>query len=134
MRKYLVGGYYDSRIFEDAEGKTPFGKDISIYDLESVLKLGFVESVVEWYEDIKEDDESEWDDLSDSRKVELILEYTESDEIAGLIAFDTLEEATKYIKDTISEILELEEEYECIGKEQDQYGYFNEVYKKKEVE
>lgn len=134
MRKYLVGGYYDSRIFEDAEGKTPFGKDISIYDLESALKLGFVESIVEWYEDMKEDDESEWDDLSDSRKVELILEYTESDEIAGLIAFDTLEEATKYIKDTISEILELEEEYEYIGKEQDIYGYFNEVYKKKEVE
>lgn len=131
MVKYLVGGYYDSRIFEGVEDKTPFGKDIGIYTLESALKLGFVDGIIYYYEEKREDNELEWNDLTNERKIEIILEYTESDEIAGLVAFDTLEEATDYVQDTISEILELEQEYEYASKKQNSYGFYNEVYKKK---
>lgn len=132
MKKYLVGGYYDSRIFEGVDEKTPFGKDISIYDLDGALKLGFVEPVEEWYEDAKKDNEPEWYELEDQKKIEYILKYTETDEIAKLIAFDTLEEANNYIKEVLYEIIQLENQYEFAYNEQNTSGTYNEVYKKKE--
>lgn len=132
MKKYLVGGYYDSRIFEGVEGKTPFGKDISIYDLDSALKLGFVEPVEDWYQDKKEDEDREWYELLDWEKIEYIIKYTETDEIASLIGFETLEEATKYVKDVLNEIAELEQEFEYAYREQDYNGIYNDVYIKKE--
>lgn len=133
MIKYFVGGYYDDRIFKDAEGKTPFRKDVSIYDLESALKLGFIEPIEEWYKDIKDEEEPEWDELGDSKKAELVLEYSESDEIAGLVGFETLKKAVEYLKNTLSEILEFEGTYEYVEKIQDQYGYYRDVYERKEV-
>ena len=129
MRKYLVGGYYDKRIFKGIDEKTPFGKDISIYDLEEVLKLPFLDSVIEDYNDYKNDDEVEWDKLNESEKIEFIERYTEDDEIAGLVAFKTLEEAVEYVKDVLKQINELEEEYEFSYKEEDNY---NPVYEEKE--
>lgn len=131
MKKYLVGGYYDKRIFKGIDVKTPFGKDIGIYDLEEALKLPFVEPVIEYYNDYKNDDELEWDKLSESEKIEFIESYTEGDEIAGLVAFKTLEEAVKYLKDVLKQINELEEEYEFSYKEEDDYGRYNSVYEKK---
>ena len=131
MKKYLVGGYYDKRIFKGIDEKTPFRKDISIYDLEEALKLPFVEPVIEYYNDYKNDDELEWDKLSESEKIEFIESYTEGDEIAGLVAFKTLEEAVKYLKDVLKQINELEEEYEFSYKEEDDYGRYNSVYEKK---
>lgn len=132
MRKYLVGGYYDKRIFKGIDEKTPFGKDISIYDLEEVLKLPFLDSVIEDYNDYKNDDEVEWDKLNESEKIEFIERYTEDDEIAGLVAFKTLEEAVKYVKDVLKEINELEEEYEYSYSEEDNYGRYHQVYEEKE--
>lgn len=131
MKKYLVGGYYDERIFKGIDEKTPFRKDISIYDSEEALKLPFVEPVIEYYNDYKNDDELEWDKLSESEKIEFIESYTEGDEIAGLVAFKTLEEAVKYLKDVLKQINELEEEYEFSYKEEDDYGRYNSVYEKK---
>lgn len=131
MKKYLVGGYYDKRIFKGIDEKTPFGKDISIYDLEGALKLAFVEPVIEYYNDYKDDDEVEWDKLNESEKIEFIERYTEDDEIAGLIAFKTLEEAVEYVKDVLKQINELEEEYEFSYNEEDDYGRYNPVYEKK---
>lgn len=121
MKKYLVGGYYDYRIFEgkEIESKRLFGKDIDIYILDNVI---------EWYNDTKENNEPEWEDLSYSRKVELILGCTECNETSGVVEFDTLEEAEKYVKDTLKEIEEIENEYEFDRQIQDECGNFRKVY------
>ena len=133
MKKYLVGGYYDNRIFEGIDVKTPFGKDIGIYDLEEALKLELLDSVIEDYNNIyKSDDDVEWDKLNESEKIEFIEWYTEGDEIAGLVAFETLEEAVKYVKNVLKEINELEEEYEYSYSEEDNYGRYHQVYEEKE--
>lgn len=128
MKKLFVGGYYDSRIFNGAEEKTPFGKDIDTYTLEEALKLGFTgDGLREWYED-KVD--KEFDEATESEKMKYLLEYTEDDELAGLLYFDEEEKAEEYKQDVIKEIEELEQEYEYAGKKQDEYGYFREVYEK----
>lgn len=126
-KKLFVGGYYDDRIFNDVEEKTPFSKEISSYTLEEVLKLGFVENVIDWY---KEKEELEWDEISEEEKIKSILEYTESDEIAGVLYFKTEAEAEKFKSDTIKEVEELEKESDYVGKKQDSYGNFREVYRK----
>ena len=131
MGKYLVGGYYDDRIFEGTEEIRTFGKDIGIYTLESALKLGFVDGVIEYYEEEKKDNELEWDDLTNERKIEVILEYTRDDEKAGLVEFDTLKEATNYLKDSLLELLKLEKEYEYTGQKHGSYMSPIYVYKKK---
>lgn len=119
--KVFVGGYFDDRIFkgEEFEGKTPFSKDIDIYTLEEVLKLGFVEPVKDLYD---------WEELSEEEKINAIIEYTARDEIAGLILCKNKEVAEKTKLDIIKEIEELEKNIEYIGKEQDEYGMFREVY------
>lgn len=128
----FVGGYYDKRIFEDEEGFyygcTPFSNDIDIYTLEEVIKLPFVESVIEWYEDNKEDEEECWDDLTENKKAELIIEYVDTDDIAALVYFDDDIKAQQYKQQVLKEILEKERMSIFIGNRQDQYGNYNEVY------
>ena len=118
---YFVGGYYDDRIFkgEEFDGKTPFGKDIDIYTLEEVLKLGFVENVKDIYD---------WEELSEQEKINAILDYTGSDEIAGLIWCENKEVAEKCKQEILEDVEELEKNIEYVGKEQDEYGIFREVY------
>lgn len=130
MVKFLVGGYYSSRIFRGADREmTPFDKDINIYTLDEALRLGFVEGVEEWYYDfIQEEGEPDFYELSYEKRLQLVLQYTENDEIAGLVAFDTLQEAVDYVKDVIEEIINAENTHEYVGHEQDEYGYFHEVY------
>lgn len=125
----FVGGYYDGRIFDGVEEKTPFSKEISIYTLEEVLKLGFVENVIEWYED---KEELEWDEISEQEKTKAILAYVEYDEIAGLVYFDEKEKAEKYRNDVIKEIEELEKTYKYSEKVEDGYGNFREVWEKEQ--
>lgn len=128
MQQYLVGGYYDNRVFMGVKEKTLFSKDINIYTIESALKLGFVEQVVEWYEDTKKVDDIAWHNLDDAQKVELILKYTENNALAGLLVFDNLQDATNYVKTTLLEILNIEKESQFVGTIENNNGNFNEVY------
>ena len=125
--KLFVGGYYDERIFdgEQFDGKTPFDKNIETYTLSEVLELGFVESVNEWFE---ENYEKEWDQATEEEKVKAIIDYTDSDEIAGLVYFDTEEKAKEFKNDVIREVEDIEERSTYKGKRQDSYGSFREVY------
>lgn len=132
MVKYLVGGYYDSRIFLDYERVTPFDENIFIYNLDEALELAFVENVYEWYDETKEDDQPSWDDLSYDEKVAKVLNYVESDDMSGLIEFDNLEQAIEYIKKAIEELTELKFTFEYVGKIQDSNGYYVESYRRKE--
>ena len=128
--KFFVGGYYDDRIFEgtDFEDKTPFSKDLDIYSLSEVLKLGFVEGVIENYESINS---NRWDDLDYNEKVKLIMEYTDGDNIAGLKCFDSEEEAVNFKNSVISEIENIENNTVFDRQVQDNEGYFRDVYKLK---
>lgn len=130
--KLFVGGYYDDRIFEGErfESKTPFNKEINTYTLDEALKLPFVEGVIEWYEDLN--DEETWEELSFEEKAKAIEKYMEGDEIAGMVYFETEEEAEKYKNDVIKEIEECEKESICTGQIQDQYGCFRDVYEFRE--
>lgn len=132
--KLFVGGYYDDRIFEGEEfdGKTPFNKDIDTYTYDEVLKLGFVEPVKEL--DFYLDEllyERKWNDLSIEEQIESIIEYVSTDSIAGLLFFDTEEKANKYKEEVLKELNIIEENIEYVGKQQDDEGYFREVYKLK---
>lgn len=129
--KLFVGGYYDDRIFEGEyfAGKTPFSKEIDTYALDEVLKLGFVENVVNEYNDRAEWQElPAWDELNFEEKVKEIEEYTASDEIAGINYYETVEEAEQYKKDVLKELEELENEIEYSHTEQDRKGFYREVY------
>lgn len=131
MKKIFVGGYYDNRIFEGEyfDGKTPFNADIDTYTLDEALNLGFVENVKEWY---VETYDQEWDVISEKAKAKAIIEYTEGDDIAGLLMFNTEEEAEKYKQYVLEEIKDLENKVECVGKEQDKDGYYHEIYELKD--
>lgn len=128
--KLFVGGYFDDRIFKGDwfDGKTPFNKDINTYTLDETLKLGFVEGVIEWFE---ENNEREWDELSFDEKAKAIEKYEESDEIAGIVYFKTEEEAEKYKDEVIKEIEDIEKESICTGQIQDKYGQFRDIYEHK---
>lgn len=134
-KKLFVGGYYDDRMFEgeEFEGKTPFNKDINTYTLEEALKLGFCdeENIIENYGNVNID--KNWEDTTYKEKVEAIMDYTEDDDIAGLLYFDTEEQAEKYKNEVLEEIKELENDIEYIGKEQNRQGIYQEVYKSKEA-
>lgn len=127
--KNFVGGYYDDRIFkgEYFEGKTPFDKKIDCYTLEETLNLPFIEGVKEWFEE-NDDEERDFDEIVKEEKIKAILEYVESDEIAGLVYFETEEEAEKFKQDNLEEIKRAEENSIYIGKKQDQYGNYRDVY------
>jgi len=126
-KKLFVGGYYDDRIFEGEgfEGKTPFNKNIDTYTLTEVLNLGFVENVTEWFE---EKEEKEWNEATEQEKIKAIINYTESDEIAGVLYFETEEEAQNFKNEVVKEIEEIEQRVSYDGKRQDREGYFREVY------
>ena len=134
-KKLFVGGYYDDRIFRGDyfDGKTPFNKNIDCYTLEEALKLPFVENVKEWFEET-DIEERAFDEIPDEEKINTILNYIEGDEIAGLVYFETEEEAEKFKQDTLDEIKSNEENSVYVGQEQDQYGNFRDVYEFKEFE
>lgn len=127
--KLLVGGYYDDRIFkgETFEGKTPFAKNIDTYTVDEALDLGFIQGFEEYYKE-EYPSKDDFDNLTYLEKVELISNYTEGDEIAGLLYFKTEEEALNYKTEVIKEIEKLEINIEYTGKEQDREGYYREVY------
>lgn len=133
--KNFVGGYYDRRIFEGEEfiGKTPFGKDINTYSFEEVLRLPFVEIFLNYIIEQYEEDGEKWEDATEEEKAQAIISFVESDEIAGLLYFETEEEAEKYKQEVIKEIEEIEEMsvFDCL--EQDGEGGFREVYVYKEI-
>lgn len=130
--KNFVGGYYDDRIFkgEHFQGRTPFDKKIDCYTLEEVLNLPFVEGVKEWFEE-NDDYERDFDEIPEKEKINAILEYVEGDEIAGVLYFETEALAEEFKKDTLDEIKSDEENSVYIGKKQDQYGNFRDVYEYK---
>ncbi len=128
--KLFVGGYYDDNIYkgEYFDNKTPFGKTINAYTLDEALRLGFVAPAAEWYE---EQTEQEFDTLTDSQKVQVILDYTDDDDIAGLIHFETEAEATSYKQAVLTELAEIAGKVEYTGREQDANGYSHKVYQLK---
>ena len=130
MKKIFVGGYYDDRVFKGDyfDGKTPFGKDIKIYSLDEVLKLAFVEPVKDWYKDTTG---KEFDNATELEQVKAIMDYTEGDEIAGLVQFNTETEAKKFKDEVLTQIEHIENHIQYVGKEQDSYGNFKEVYEYK---
>lgn len=130
--KLFVGGYFDDRIFkgERFEGKTPFDKNINTYTLDEALQLGFVEGVIKWFE---ENNGKEWDNLSFNEKANAIEKYEESDEIAGIVYFETEEETEKYKDEVIKEIENIEKESICTGQIQDKYGHFRDIYEHKKI-
>lgn len=128
--KLFVGGYYDDRIFvgDFFDGKTPFDKTIDTYTLSEVLKLAFVENVVDFY---NEKNEKDWEEATEEEKVKAIIDYVAGDEIAGLLYFATEGEAKLYKDEVIKEVEYIEKNSEYDGMQQDKYGYFREVYKYK---
>ena len=95
---YFVGGYYEKKIINEEEVKV--FDNIKIYDLEDVLNLPFVEGVEDFYNDKFEEPEdrtNEYYELSDDELTKLIIDYVKDDEMATLYAFDTMEEAEKFI-------------------------------------
>lgn len=131
--KLFVGEYYDDRIFEGEyfEGNTPFNNKIHTYTLEEVLKLAFVENVVDEYNERAEWQElPNWDELTFEEKAKEIEEYTASDDIAGVLCFDTEDKAAKYKQNVLNELKELEKEIEYSHAEQDREGCYRKVYVK----
>lgn len=96
---YFVGGYYEKKIINEEEVKV--FDNIKIYDLEDVLNLPFVEGGIEDFYNNKfeepEDRTNEYYELSDDELTKLIIDYVKDDEMATLYAFDTMEEAEKFI-------------------------------------
>ena len=70
----------------------------------------------------------DFDDFTDEEKKDLILNWTSTDEIAGLEYFETEEEAEKYKKGVLEEIKDAEDNSVYNGAIQDNYGHFREVY------
>lgn len=126
--KLFVGGYYDDRIFDGEyfEGTTQFNKEIDTYTLDEVLKLAFVENVVQWYEE--ENEKDFYLDTTFEEKAKAIEEYTCDDEIAGILYFETEEEAEDYKQKIIKEVEDKEKNAVFVDKKQDKYGYWREVY------
>lgn len=126
--KIFVGGYYDDRIFEGEgfEGKTPFNKDVDVYNLEEVLELGFLSGIKEY---CKDEYEKDFDEMSFNEKKDIIISYVSTDEIAGLICCKNEEEALQLKQKILEEISELEKEIEYIGTEQDEDGYYKKAYR-----
>ena len=102
MMKYLVGGYYSDIAINGGSDEyiTPYTNDVKMYTVEEAIKLGFVENVVEWYEDNDcFETGAEWEELSDADKASFIVSYTEDDEIAGLELFECKQDAIKYVNE-----------------------------------
>ena len=132
--KLFVGGYFTDKVFigEQFEGMSIFFDNVDTYSLEEVLKLGFVgEGFIDWYEENFEETEGNFNSLSFSNKVKYILEYVENDEVAGLTYFDTQKEAEVYKNECINDLEWAKNNSVYKGKEQDQYGYFREIYEYK---
>ena len=133
-RKFLAGSY-DSRTFipEDCfSGKAPFDSNVDIYTLEEVLKLQFVEGVKDWYEtdgiNVLGYDKEEFKQLTEEEKTIAILRWMEDDEYAGVLYFESEEDADLYKREILQEIAEIEAktEYAYVGKGCDVYKLIDE--------
>lgn len=123
----FVGGYYDDRKFKGQMyvGKTVFSKSIDTYTLEQVLKLGFVQNVISWYEEFEG---KSWASASEQEKIRAIIYYADNDDTAGLLYFKRAQDAIEFKNDVIAEIECLEKESVFLETETDRNGYTKEVY------
>ena len=129
-QKLFVGGYYDKRIFkgEHFYGETPFfGKDINTYSLSEVLKLDFIEGVKEWAYEVGE---KMFEELTEEEQIKAIIDYTESDEVAGLLYFHTENEAVKYKEEAINKLNEIEKDKNVVyvGTTLTEDGFYREIF------
>ena len=127
---YFVGGYYDDRIFENELYSVNLydKKMLSIYTLREVLKLGFMEGVIDCYTFDKKESEKDFCELTEEEKAKVILDYIKDDELAGLKAFNNLNSAVSYLKECLDDIKDVESNYEFSELIQDEYGNFREKY------
>ena len=133
-KKIFVAGYLDGRILpsELTEGVVDYSEDVDIYSLEEVLELGFVKPVKDWFAD-ENNTKKEFDDLSAKKQINLILEYTQDDEIASLEVFKTEAEAIKRKEEILEFRREIDKmielgKLEYDGPYQNNYGVFNKEY------
>jgi len=128
-KKLFVGGYYDDRKFPDEcfEGKTPFDDKIDTYSFDEVLKLGFVENVKEYNAMFSLN--GEWDNLTTAEQIIEIIDYVETDDIAGLVYFANGTDAEAYKNQVLEEIKEIEKRTFYAQQKQDEHGNFIEVWK-----
>lgn len=130
--KLFVAGYYDEREFKDDERIRAFDKNIDTYTLEEVLKLGFVENVIADYEENYKEDygDKEWEELDYKDKVNFIVDYTESDELAKVYWFNTEEKAEEIKNEYLEELYQFEKEFKYSYQKQNEYGQFVEVWER----
>jgi hypothetical protein len=132
--KLFTGGYYDLSIYDDDDyfdGGTPFDVDIETFTLNEVWELGFVSGLKDM---IYKEQDKYYYELSVEEQIKAILQYTEGDEIAGLVYFETEEEAEDYKLKILDEIAERELQIEYKGKKQDNEGHYRDVYIKNDDE
>jgi hypothetical protein len=84
-RKLFLAGYLDDKIYPDCDEINSFNQNANVYTFEEVLQLGFIEGIVDIYED--------WDELTKMEQITLMLEYAKNDELADVKFFDTEIEA-----------------------------------------
>jgi hypothetical protein len=132
-KKLFCGGYYNDDIYEGEhfEGTTTFNENIDTYTLDEVLKLGFVEGVIESCNKSKD---GVWGKLSNIEQARRIEAYTESDEIAGMGFYKTEAEAEDFKQYVLAEIKNNKSNSEFDRQEQDREGYWHDVYIYKEAE
>ena len=121
-KKLFVGGYYqDYFLINTSYGSAfpketfkhiysdniLFNKDIEVYTLEEVLDLPFIYGVHDYYE---EHFGGDFRFIPVEEQIKFILEYAESNEIAGVLYFETEEEAQKYNESVLEAIREEEEQ------------------------
>lgn len=106
---------------------TKFEEDLKEYAEDNSLDLEELKDIDHSNEDFEN---WHWDNLDYKTKCEIIEKYTESDEIAGLVFFDTEKEAENYKLEVLKELEELENEIEYSHNVQDREGYYREVYVK----
>lgn len=140
---YFVGGYYrDCKIKNEDEIFDKIFDSPKIFDIEGVLKMGFIGDFVDEYNENNKitDEEDEnyledaWDLLEEEEKGEILAKMMEDDDLAGIILCENLEKANETLKEELERINDLNEEYEVTEKVQNEYGDYIEVYKKKDVE
>lgn len=105
---------------------TNFEEDLIKYAEENSYKLEELENI-----DHSDEDFQNWywnNYLTYKDKCKIVEKYTERDERAGLLYFETEKESESYKKDVLKELEELENEIEYAGKKQDREGNYREVY------
>lgn len=128
-KKVFVGGRYDSRIFKGDffNGMCLYDNKVDCYTLEETLNLPFIEGVVKWFNE-NDIEERNFNELSEQEKIEVILNYTQYDDIANIEYLGTEEEALKRKNELLSELNDIEEKIktgEIVYTGQNTYEYRN---------